>query len=128
MDERIESKSKIPKRKPRHPDRVALKPEHLVKIQTWIAQVTSKHRGVKITKNDLITWLIDSQPDLLPETTEADLALRHYDEERFLRETLREFQKCRAQGLAFDWRDVLARDQPKSNRRPRRKSQENPEN
>jgi hypothetical protein len=125
MAERIEANSKIPKSRPRHPDRVALKPDHLAKIQSWIAQVTSKHRGVRITKNDLITWLIDSQPDLLPETSESDLARQHYDEERFLRETLREFKKCRAQGLAFDWRDVLARDQRKPIRRPRKKSQEN---
>ena len=120
MDERIEIKSKMPKSRPRHPDRVALKPEHLTKIQSWIEQVTSKHRGVKLTKNDVITWLIDSQPDLLPESCEFDLARRHYDEERFLRETLANFRKYKTQGVQFDWQKELLYKARKLDKKPRK--------
>ncbi len=112
MVERIDSENRPVKSKPRHPDRVVLKPDHLSKIQGWIAQVTSKHRGVKITKNDLVTWLIDSQPDLLSDVNESDLARRHYDEERFLRETLANFKKFKTQGVPFDWqKEVLSKAQ-----------------
>ncbi len=121
MDERIEIKSKMPKSRPRHPDRVALKPEHLTKIQSWIEQVTSKHRGVKITKNDLITWLIDSQPDLLPESCESELARRHYDEERFLRETLANFKKFKTQGVPFDWQKELLSKAQQFDKKTRKK-------
>ena len=120
MDERIEIKSKTPKSRPRHPDRVALKPEHLTKIQSWIGQVTSKHRGVKLTKNDVITWLIDSQPDLLPESCEFELARRHYDEERFLRETLVNFRKHKTQGVQFDWQKELLSKARKLDKKPRK--------
>lgn len=107
MVERVEPEARSIKSRPRHPDRVVLKPDHLAKIQSWIAQVTSNHRGVRITKNDLITWLIDSQPELLPESCESELARRHYDEERFLRETLENFRKCKTQGMEFDWQKEL---------------------
>jgi hypothetical protein len=121
MDERIETESKLHKSRPRHPDRVVLLPEHLAKIQSWISQVTSKHRGVRITKNDLISWLIDSQPDLLPETTESELARRHYDEERFLRETLANFRKCKTQGVQFDWQKELLGKVQQFDKKPRKK-------
>ena len=120
MVERIETENKFQKKMPRHPDRVVLKPEHLSKVQSWISQVTSKHRGVRITKNDLVTWIIDSQPDLLPEASELDLASRHYDEERFLRETLANFRKCKTQGTQFDWQKELLSSVRKPDKKPRK--------
>jgi hypothetical protein len=113
------------KAKPRHPDRVTLLPKHLEKMDGWIHQITTRQRGVRLTRNDIVAWLIDSQPVELSPKDEKALGEMHYDEERFLKEAIREIRARKARGesgslaeLLKNWtaRPATERPAPKSRR------------
>lgn len=105
-----------PQKKLRHPDRVTLKAEHLGKIDGWIAQVTTAHRGVRLTRNNMLVWMVDSLPAELSSADASEIARMHYDEERLLRDTLEELRKCRAEGRSFDWQKILINGTAKKNK------------
>ena len=128
MDDRLKSKSPTTKpvesTKTRHPDRVTLQPLHLAKIDAWMGQVTSKHRGVHLTRNNVIDWLIGSLPAELSRSDEAALAARFYDEERFLRSVVREMRSRKARGesvsLAVLLEQPLRLERPQGSKRTKR--------
>jgi hypothetical protein len=126
MDNRLTMTKPAAKPKPRHPDRITLVPAHLEKIDGWIRQVTARQRGVRLTRNDIISWLIDSQPVELPPKDEKQLGERHYDEERFLKEAIREIKARKARGevgsltkLLKEWTSRPTADRPAA--KPRRR-------
>jgi len=124
MDERLTSESETPVRKIRHPDRVTLGPEALNRLDTWITQITTCHRGVRLTRNNLVEWLIVSRPMEMPRADETALAERFYDEERFLREVVREMRVRKSRGESVELSELLARTpQPKGPRQPKRPKQ-----
>jgi hypothetical protein len=96
VDDRLDSKG--PKSKLRHPDRVTLLPAHLSKLDDWIVQVTTKHRGVRLTRNNVTQWMLEQFPQELSKTDETALAERFYDEDFFLRSIVREMRSRKASG------------------------------
>ena len=122
MDERVtvdekneQSKAKIPSA-----ERISIKPIHLRKLDSWVQQVSKKHRGVRLARNDVLAWLIEAQSEVLSPTQETTLARMFYDEERFLRETLEQLKKCKGQGIDFDWYSELMKRKPKKSRKHRK--------
>lgn len=129
MDERMTVDGKNTKAKIKSPsaERISMKPVHLRKLDGWVQQVSSKHRGVRIARNDVLAWLIEAQSDVLSSAQEAALARMFYDEERFLRETLEQLKKCKGQGVDFDWYSELMKRKPKKSRKPRKNKRESTE-
>ena len=122
MDQRVtvdekngQSKAKIPSA-----ERISIKTIHLRKLDGWVQQVSSKHRGVRLARNDVLAWLIEAQSEVLSPTQETTLARMFYDEERFLRETLEQLKKCKGQGIDFDWYSELMKRKPKKSRKQRK--------
>ena len=122
MDERVtvdeknvQSKAKIPSA-----ERISIKPIHLRKLDAWVQQVSNKHRGVRLARNDVLAWLIEAQSEVLSPAQETTLARMFYDEERFLRETLEQLKKCKGQGIDFDWYSELMKRKPKKSRKHRK--------
>lgn len=95
------------KKKAKHPDRVTLTPEHQEKVDGWIKQVTANHRGVRLTRNNVVDWLIGSYAAELSRSDEKALAERFYDEERFLREAMRELRSRKARGESISLMELL---------------------
>jgi len=122
MDEQVAHKSDNAggKGKRTVADRISIKAEHLRKLDAWVEQVTTKNRGVRLARNDVLAWLIETQNDVLSPPQETTIARMFYDEERFLRETLEQFRKCKGQGVAFDWYAELVKSKPKKSRKPRK--------
>jgi hypothetical protein len=126
MDERVtvdeknvQSKAKIPSA-----ERISIKPIHLRKLDAWVQQVSNKHRGVRLARNDVLAWLIEAQSEVLSPAQETTLARMFYDEERFLRETLEQLKKCKGQGIDFDWYSELMKRKPNKSRKHRKKKGE----
>jgi len=129
MDERVtvdeknvQSKAKIP-----GAERISIKPIHLRKLDAWVQQVSNKHLGVRLARNDVLAWLIEAQSEVLSPTQETTLARMFYDEERFLRETLEQLKKCKGQGIDFDWYSELMKRKPKKSRKHRKNKGESTE-
>ena len=122
MDDRLMENPTTKKTKFRHPDRVTLTPELLSKLDGWMRQVTDKNRGVRLTRNNIVDWLIGSYPTELPSTDVKTIAERFYDEERFLKDAIRELRSRKSRGENVSLADILANvgsQKPFSPRRPR---------
>ena len=122
MDERMMVDVKNAKAKTKNPsaERISMKPVHLRKLDGWVQQVSNKHRGVRLARNDVLAWLIEAQSEVLSPAQETTLARMFYDEERFLRETLEQLKKCKGQGIDFDWYSELIKRKPKKSRKHRK--------
>ena len=123
MDDRLMEIPTTKKTKFRHPDRVTLTPELLSKLDGWMKQVTDKHRGVRLTRNNIVDWLIGSYPAELPNADIKIIAERFYDEERFLKDAIRELRSKKSRGENVSLADILANvgsQKPSSPRKPRK--------
>jgi hypothetical protein len=104
----------------RHPDRVTLTPELLSKLDGWMKQVTDKHRGVRLTRNNMVDWLIGSYPAELPNADVKIIAERFYDEERFLKDAIRELRSKKSRGENVSLADILANAGSQKSSNPRK--------
>jgi len=123
MDNGLNETVKSKKTNVRHPDRVTLTPNLLTKMDGWIKQVTDLHRGVRLTRNNLVDWLIDSYPVELPTADVKAIAERYYDEERFLKDAMRELRARKARGESVNLDELLTQvgiGKAKSVRKPRK--------
>ena len=123
MDDRLMENPTTKKAKFRHPDRVTLTPDLLAKLEGWMKQVTDKHRGVRLTRNNVVDWLIGSYPPELPNGDVKIIAERFYDEERFLKDAIRELRSKKSRGENVDLAELLANvgsQKPKAVRKPRK--------
>jgi hypothetical protein len=84
--------------KPRHPDRIALAESELAKIDAWRVQIVAAQRGVRLSRCDLVRWLIETKPSELTTTESLAVGRRHFDEKRFLLDLTREFNSRKARG------------------------------
>ena len=108
MDDRLMEETLPKKAKFRHPDRVTLTPDLMTRLDGWMKQVTDRHRGVRLTRNNVVDWLISSYPAELPSADIKILAERFYDEERFLKDAIRELRSKKARGEIVCLADILA--------------------
>lgn len=92
MDE-IENKSE--KIKFEH---VTLLPDSSQKINSWLEQVSFKKKGVKISRKQFVNWLIEKMPENLSSSDLSSLIDRFFDEQKLLRQLLRESVKAKAEG------------------------------
>ena len=102
----------------RHADTVTLDADLLEKIDAEILQVTGSKRGVRLPRKDYVAYRLRKSPrKLLPEEIE-ELVTLFYDEERFLREALKEVRTAKARGerAAVDLSGLSIRE-----RKPRKK-------
>lgn len=79
-------------------DHVALTGESIKKIENWLAQVETKKKGVKISRKDFLNWLVEKIPENLSGGDVSALIAKFYDEERFLRQLLREVKRAKENG------------------------------
>lgn len=95
MSEEIENGEALAK--PRR-DNVALLEPSVQKISLWLDQIKAKKKGVKISKKEIVNWLIEKMPDSLSNSDLNAIIDKFYDEEIFLRQLLREVQKAKLDG------------------------------
>ncbi len=90
-----ENEKTVARKKAEH---VALSEISIRKINTWLDQVSTKKKGVKITRKDFVNWLIEKSPDNLSGGDLSALTDRFYDEAKFLRHLLREVKQAKSNG------------------------------
>lgn len=92
MDE-IDKKIEKPKL-----EHVSLVSESSRKINAWLEQVSLKKKGVKISRKQFVNWLIEKTPENLSSTDLSSLIDKFFDEQKLLRQLLRESAKAKAEG------------------------------
>jgi hypothetical protein len=88
--------TKAPRMK--HADRVTLSPELLGKIDAEIEQVTNAKRGVHLSRTDYVVYRLKKTPKKLSPEEIEELITLFYDDERFLKEALKEVRAAKARG------------------------------
>lgn len=94
MSEENQSESKEKIRR----DFIALTEHSSQKITAWLDQIRTKKKGVKVTKKDLLNWIIERNSDVLSNSDLNAIVERFYDEEALLRQLLRDVKKARQEG------------------------------
>lgn len=84
--------------KKKRQDHVALTEESVRKVSGWFNYISSKKRGVKISRKDFVNWLIERLPETPSNGDVGALVERFYDEEAFLRQLLREVKRTKQDG------------------------------
>lgn len=97
-------------------EHVALDNASVEKIKNWIDQVNAKKKGVKISRKDFISWLVEKFSENLSNSDVNSLIDRFYDEERFLRQLLREVKRARENGQAEPTLEVIVKAKRNENK------------
>jgi hypothetical protein len=96
-----------PKPRVKHPDRVSLTPEALTRLSSWIREAESRLKGSRLTKSDLVNFLVMSHSASLSEKELEQLERDHFDDVRFAAWALRQIKEARAQGKDLSLADVV---------------------
>lgn len=109
-----ESKSK-PRLK--HPDRVTLSEESLCRLGSWIAEAENYLKGHRLSKSELVNFIILSRPSLLSEAELTQLETTYFDEIRFTTWALRQLKAARATGKATSLLEIMSQSPARTQKR-----------
>lgn len=96
-----------PKKRAIRQDRVTLKSEALGKLNQWSKQLGDRIKGTKISRSDIVDWLIESHADSLSDDEISDLEKSHFDEVKFAEWAVTQLKKARANGSITTLADLL---------------------
>jgi hypothetical protein len=75
---------------------IVLQDGAIQKIDHWIEQVEGKR--VRLSRKEFLHWFIKKSPENLSNADLSTIAERYYDEEKFLRQLLRETRQAKKDG------------------------------
>lgn len=108
----------------RHFDRVTVKPDALARVDEWLAIMRERCKGIRVTRADLVNWLIlRHQPELSAED-QAELQRAFFDDELLGAWVLQSLKERRSKGESVTYFDVLAeatKGRMQKNAKPRQK-------
>ena len=99
------------KNRVRHTDRVKLSPESLVRLSQWVQVFEGGLKGNRVTKADLVNFLIRTH---IPELSERELdqiEREHFDEIKFASWALKELKAARQSGRRISLADIVGKMQ-----------------
>ncbi len=114
MSEEIKKK-RIPKY-----DRITLYEEGMKRVDGWIKQVQESRTGVSLFRKDILNWYINNAPEHLDARAVKILAMQFFDQERFLRQALKDVRDAKERGETVTLKDLMAEEQSVKIRNPRR--------
>lgn len=68
-----------PKKRQRHADRVTLKEDALARVDGWLSQLAPHLRGVRITRSDLVHWVLVHKDSALSGEEVSQLEAKYFD-------------------------------------------------
>ena len=94
------------KKKPKF-ERVILDDESKVICKNALTQLNDKYPGLKVSKSDLVNWVLKNVFKNLKPPIEKKIYKAFYDEEMFLAMTLKEIRKKKRNGEKVDIKKML---------------------
>lgn len=87
-----------PKTQERGPERVSLNPEVVSRMEQWMSQIEDEKKGVRITRNDLVNFLLLQHPAALSEQQLSEIGMTHFSEVRFYTWALKVVREAQSRG------------------------------
>lgn len=100
--------SKTNKRKT-HFDRITLKDDALAKVDGWLSQIRNSSHGIKISRADIVNWLIAGHPADLTGQEQKDISDTFYDDVAFVAWAYRQIKEARKRNEKLSLAEVIAR-------------------
>lgn len=96
------------KKRQTYPDRATLTPESLTRLDGWLKEMRDHYKGIRISRTQLVNWLITHRPPELSRDEKADLQRAFHDDELLAAWVLRDLRGRRARGETVTYFDVLS--------------------
>lgn len=90
----------------KHPDTVTIDQKNLTKVARWMDQIESQTNGVKVTRKDIVNWLICAHAESLSTKELSAISRLFYDEERMLLQILKNVRRAKANGEQVSLEDL----------------------
>lgn len=103
-------------------DRVTLYEDAMKRVDGWIKQVQDSKTGVSLFRKDILNWYILNAPEQLDASGVAALAAQFFDQERFLKQALKQVRDAKCRGETLSLKALMSDEQsvkPKKSRKPR---------
>ena len=95
--------------------RATLSEVALDRVSTWIKQLQDENRGLSVSRNDLVSWLITSHPELLSKRECKKITKAHFNPDRHAEWAMKEFKLARNRGEDVTLEDIITKHSlPKS--------------
>ncbi len=89
-------------------DRVILGKSEAKLLSKWMREFNEKADGlVKVSKADMVNYLIASHPSKLSEEEVSDIARRYYDETRWLGWSMTKMKEAKKKGMSLLFADLM---------------------
>jgi hypothetical protein len=103
-------------------ERIFINQDLLNTLDRWIEQVLTNRKGVRLNRKEILHWLITHHAENLSNQEERDLVEYFYDDERYLREALKELKKIKAKDDKIRLQSVLPDHLLPESKKSKRKS------
>ena len=107
------------KRIPKY-DRVTLYEEGMKRVDGWIKQVEDSRTGVSLFRKDIVNWYLLNAPEQLDSKAVEKLATQFFDQERFLRQALKQVRDAKGRGETLTLKELMAEEQSVKQKKPRK--------
>lgn len=96
-----------PRSNKRHLDRISLKTEALARIERWITQVEQRYKAIRISRNELVNFLLLHRAAELSDEEGRLIGELHYDEVKFATWALKALKEAHARGEKVSLDDLI---------------------
>ena len=103
-------------------DRITVGAEALGRLNQFLDQTSRCLRGIKLTRNELVNFLILNHPDAFSGAELKELEYRYFDEVKFAQWALGELKSAKARGETITLADIISKKATTSPT-PRKKSE-----
>lgn len=107
---------------PQHPDRIKVSAAAVQRLAAWNVQLAERLRGIKLTRSDLVNFIILNHPEALTAVELNELQARHFDEVKFVLWAVEEKKAAQARGDDITIAEIMAQNRPGVMDAPRSRS------
>ena len=91
-----------------HPDRISLNEIGLKKVTSWLEQANGHLRGVKISRSDIVNWLISEQDEELSPQNLSALETQYFDQVKFGEWAIKDLKRRLSLGENVTLADIIS--------------------
>ena len=95
------------KKRIKHTDRVTLTGESLTRLADMLNQLGDHLKGSRVTKSDLVNFLVLSHAAQLSEREVEKIKAQHFDEVRFAQWAVRQLKTAKSQGKSLSLTEII---------------------
>ena len=100
--------------KAQYPDRIRISAEAVQRLASWAEQIGGRLRGVRITRSDLVNFILLGHAEALTAVEMKELRGRYFDEVKFVLWAVEEQKAAETRGEDITVAEIMERNRPES--------------